>query len=81
MRGSVRLDRWGAVVRRLALAIERSSTTVLLLTDALAPRAMPLPVAMRLELDRSSARSTQVRVRVAKERHGRVTAATEVAVG
>jgi hypothetical protein len=47
----VDLNRWGTIVRRLALAVERSDTTVLLLTDTLAHRAMPLPVAMRIELE------------------------------
>ena len=48
-----RLDRWATTVRRLALAVEHSPTTVLLLTDARAHRATPLPVAMRLELAQS----------------------------
>lgn len=71
-----RLDRWPNVVRRLALAIERSDSTVLLLTDRLAARSMPLPVAMRLEVDRTA--EDDVSVRVAKERRGRVSAATSV---
>lgn len=71
-----RLDRWPNVVRRLALAIERSDSTVLLLTDRLAARSMPLPVAMRLEVDRTA--EDDVSVRVAKERRGRVSAATNI---
>jgi recombination protein RecA len=78
-----RLDRWATTVRRLALAVERSPTTVLLITDARAHRTMSLPVAMRLELTTSSKgplRSTasgeggppQLQLRVAKDRHGRV---------
>lgn len=77
-RRGVDLDRWGTTVRRLALAVERADTTVLLLTDSLARRSMPLPVAMRLELARSLAPSLHAGARVslslsvAKERRGRV---------
>lgn len=71
---SVRLERWPTVVRRLAIAVERSDTTIVLLTDMTAPRALPLPVSMRLELSRTStSHDDQWLVRVAKERHGRVT--------
>jgi recombination protein RecA len=65
-----RLDRWPTTVRRLALAVERSDCAVLLLTDSLAARSAPLPVAMRLEVERLS--EDRVAVRVAKERRGRV---------
>jgi recombination protein RecA len=74
--GRVRLDRWGTVVRRLALAVERTDTAVLLVTDALAPRSMPLPVAMRLELEQRD----RLTLRVAKDRHGRVGAPIAVAL-
>ena len=75
-----RLDRWAAtVVRRLAMAVEGSDTTILLITDALAPRAMPLPAAMRLELERPSEASLVVRV--AKERRGRVAAPKVIELG
>lgn len=70
---SERLDRWPNVVRRLALAVERSDSAVLLLTDRLAARSAPLPVAMRLEVDRTA--EDDVSVRVAKERRGRVSPA------
>ncbi len=66
----VRLDRWSTVVRRLALAVEGSDCSVLLLTDRQASRAMPLPVAMRLELERPA--EERITVRVAKDRRGRV---------
>lgn len=66
---SVRLDRWSTVVRRLALAVERTDTALLLLTDVSAHRPLPLPVALRIELARSP---TQWQLRVAKDRHGRV---------
>ncbi len=98
----VRLDRWPTVVRRLALAVEGSETSLLLLTDLAAPRGLPLPVSMRIELDRrfesregpdargqplgqpqgqprgqpqgqpQGERISRSYLRVAKERHGRV---------
>lgn len=73
--GPVRLDRWVNVVRRLALAIEKTDSTVLLLTDAAVHRSMPLPVALRLELERTRRVSSGEKdwvARVAKDRHGRV---------
>ncbi len=58
------------LVRRLALAAEPSGATVLLLTDASRPRAVPWPVALRLELSRPG--RAELAVRVAKDRRGRV---------
>jgi recombination protein RecA len=70
-KAEARLDRWVNPVRRLALAVEETETTVVLLTDALAARPMPLPVAMRLEIERAAAE--RLTVAVAKDRRGRVT--------
>jgi len=64
------------LVRKLALAAEPSGTTVLLLTDATGSRAVPWPVAMRLELSRP--RRCELVVRVAKDRRGRVGVAKTV---
>jgi hypothetical protein len=61
--------RWSTTVRRLALAIENSECTVVLLSSTEQLRAEPLPVAMRLELGRPS--SERLSVRIAKERYGR----------
>lgn len=69
---SVPLDRWVNVVRRLALAVEKSDTTIVLSTDAAVQRTLPLPVALRLEI---ASAGDEWLVRVAKERHGRVAAA------
>jgi hypothetical protein len=69
-RPEVRLDRWVNPVRRLAMAVEGTESTVLLLTDALAPRALPLPVALRLEVERAA--PDRLRLTVAKDRRGRV---------
>lgn len=67
-RGAAKLQDAGAVVvRKLALAAEESGTTSLLLTSALTPRAVPWPVAMRLEVER---RPDALSVRVTKDRRG-----------
>jgi hypothetical protein len=70
------LARWVNVVRKLALALEGSDGTILLLTDRQAARPMPLPVAMRLELERTA--EDRLMLRVAKDRRGRVTSPTQV---
>jgi len=75
-RSSQRLERWVNPTRRLALAAEGTETTIVLLTDACSPRPTPLPVALRLELDRASAEN--VVLRVAKDRRGRVAPARVV---
>lgn len=67
---NVALAAWPRVVRRLAMAAEESSSTVLLITDAEARRPLPLPVALRLELQRPNL--AHLSVRVAKERRGRI---------
>jgi recombination protein RecA len=77
-RVDARLDRWVNPVRRLAMAIEGTETTVILLTDVLAPRALPLPVAMRIELERPKV--DRLRLSIAKERRGRVANAVPVAL-
>jgi recombination protein RecA len=56
------------LVRKLAILAEEGGAAVLLLTDARAPRAVPWPVALRLELARSP---EGLALRVAKERRGR----------
>jgi hypothetical protein len=58
------------LVRKLALHAEEGGATILLLTDARAHRAVPWPVALRLELSRPNERDLDVRV--AKDRRGRV---------
>jgi recombination protein RecA len=63
-------ERWPRTVRRLALAVRSVGTCVLLITPSEPRSALPLPVAMRLELSRARAESFEIRV--AKERSGRV---------
>jgi len=71
-RQNARQNRWApeVLVRKLALAAESNGATVLLLTDASRPHAVPWPVALRIELSRP--RPYDLVVRVAKDRRGRV---------
>ncbi len=86
---TVALERWSTVVRRLAIAIEHTDTTVLLLTDRLQHRVMPLPVALRLEVDRpalavgsSSFEEAPLpwHIHVAKDRLGRVSGSSRTGI-
>jgi hypothetical protein len=56
------------IVRKLALAAEDKGTTFILLTDLFTSRAVPWPVALRLEVER---RPEAIAVRVTKDRRGR----------
>ena len=58
------------LVRKLALGAEQGGTTVLLLTDATRKRAVPWPLSLRLEMTRPS--RSEISVRIAKDRRGRV---------
>jgi recombination protein RecA len=60
-------DNGAVVVRKLALAAEECGTTSLLLTSALAPRAVPWPVALRVEVER---RPDALSLRITKDRRG-----------
>ncbi len=60
------------LVRKLALLADEAGTSILLLTDSTRPRAVPWPVALRLELTR---RADAIAVRVAKDRRGRMSVA------
>ena len=71
------LARFGRVVRRLSMAVDGTNKSVLLLTDALSLRALPLPVAQRIELARPAL--DRLLVRVAKDRRGRVSGPRSVA--
>ena len=64
------LGQWPRVVRRLALAAESSGSVVLLVTDGEACRPLPLPVAMRLEIERTGI--DRISVQLVKDQRGRV---------
>lgn len=71
------MDAWSKVARRLALSIEKTPTTLFLLTRAEARRSNALPVAMRLELENHGPQ--KLAVRIAKEKFGRVTSPKQIA--
>jgi len=73
----VGLGSWPRVVRRLTLGVEGSGSCVILVTDAETRRPLPLPVALRLELARST--EDRLSVRIGKERRGRVSGPHRVA--
>lgn len=77
--GRGELSAWTQVVRRLAIGVEGGDTTVVLLTDARSARSLPLPVAMRIELERPA--RDRLSVRIAKERYGRVASPRTIAWG
>jgi recombination protein RecA len=58
------------LVRKLALLAETAGTTVLLLTDSTRKKAVPWPLALRIEVARPS--RSELSVRVAKDRRGRI---------
>jgi recombination protein RecA len=76
-RVAVPLGTWPRVVRRLALAIEGTGHSVLLLTRAADRRPLPLPVAQRLEVSRPSA--DKLTLRIAKDQRGRVSSPRSIA--
>ena len=73
----VSLGAWGRIVRRLSMAVDGTTRSVLLVTDAKEPRSLPLPVAQRIELSQPS--GGKLGIRVAKDRRGRITTTREIA--
>jgi recombination protein RecA len=63
------LSRWEKIVRRLSVAIQGTASQIILLTDLSTRRALPLPVALRLELQRQT--SERLKLTVAKDKYGR----------
>ncbi len=56
------------VVRKLSLAAEEQGTTSIVLTNLFTPRALPWPVALRMEVER---RPESIAVSITKDRRGR----------
>jgi recombination protein RecA len=73
----LKFSAWVKVVRKLTLAVEGTSHSVVLLTNAAAHRALPLPVAQRIELTRPF--EDRLVVRVVKDKQGRVSSPRPVA--
>ena len=71
------MEAWSKVVRRLALTLEKTPTTLFLLTRTEAHRPLSLPVAMRLELENLDPH--RLVVRIAKEKFGRITSPRQIA--
>jgi hypothetical protein len=69
--------RWQRTIRRLSLVVKQLATCVLVMTRAQPHQALPLPVSMRLEFNRLSSDSFEIRV--AKERTGRISPPRTVA--
>ena len=67
---------WQRTVRRLALAVKSTTTSILLLTRSEQFQTLPLPAFMRLEFTRRSAESFELRI--GKERTGRISAARSI---
>jgi len=74
---NLNLNAWLRVVRRLAMGVDGTQNSVILLTDAAEQRPLPLPVAQRIELERPN--ENKLSVRVAKDKHGRVSSPRAIA--
>jgi hypothetical protein len=74
---NVNLTAWLRVVRRLAMGVDGTAHSVILLTDASELRPLPLPVAQRIELERPS--EGKLTVSVVKDKHGRVSSPRSIA--
>jgi recombination protein RecA len=76
-RVSASLGTWPRVVRRLAMAVEGTGHSIVLLTRQSDRRPLPLPVAQRLEVSRPSAE--KLLVRLAKDQRGRIVSPRPIA--
>jgi recombination protein RecA len=73
----VALDQWPRIIRRLALELQSSERSIVLLTDRTLPRALPLPVAQRIDVTRPA--RDRLMVQVSKDRRGHITPLRPVA--
>jgi recombination protein RecA len=78
LRACVQNKQWQRMVRRMALAIESSKTTVLLLTDEVRGKSVlnTLPVGLRIQLQRQEV--DHLTVSVTKDRQGRLREAQQI---
>lgn len=74
---SVNLNSWLRIVRRLAMGVDGTQSSVILLTDAAEQRPLPLPVSQRIELERPS--EGKLSVRVVKDKQGRISSPRSIA--
>jgi recombination protein RecA len=73
----VPLGAWPRTLRRLSMALEGSASTLLFITDKQAPRPLPLPVAMRIELKRIA--DDKLELHVPKDNRGRISRPRSIA--
>jgi recombination protein RecA len=71
------LDNWPRLVRRLSLEVQGTERSIVLLTDRTLPRALPLPVAQRIDVTRPA--RDRLMVQVSKDRRGQITPLRPVA--
>jgi recombination protein RecA len=64
------LGTWPRTLRRISMALEGSLSTCLFITDKHAPRPLPLPVAMRIELKRAA--EQRLELHIPKDNRGRI---------
>lgn len=74
---NVSLGTWPRTLRRMSMALEGSSSTLLFITDKQAPRPLPLPVAMRIELKRVA--EDRLELHVPKDSRGRISRPRSIA--
>jgi recombination protein RecA len=73
----VSLGTWPRTLRRISMALEGSPHTLLFITDKHAPRPLPLPVAMRVELKRVA--ESKLELHVPKDSRGRISRPRSIA--
>ncbi|HMJ16461.1 MAG TPA: recombinase A [Polyangiaceae bacterium] len=74
---NVSLGTWPRTLRRISMALEGSPNTLLFITDKHAPRPLPLPVAMRVELERIA--ENKLQLHVPKDNRGRISRPRSIA--
>lgn len=74
---NVPLGTWPRTLRRISMALEGSSSTLLFITDKQAARPLPLPVAMRIELKRVA--EDKLELHVPKDNRGRISRPRSIA--
>jgi recombination protein RecA len=74
---NVALGTWPRTLRRISMALEGTSSTLLFITDKQAARPLPLPVAMRIELKRVA--EDKLELHVPKDSRGRISRPRSIA--
>ena len=69
-RVTTQLGSWLKPIRRISSLLEGTNSSLLLITDAMQPRPLPLPVATRVELRAS--RQSGITLQTVKDKYGRL---------